>query len=429
VLRSLLPDLTPLRRSPDFRRLYTGFTLSNVGSQMAVVAVGLQVYEQTGSTAAVGVVGLFALVPLIAFGLYGGSLADHHDRRLVGLVATLVAFAASLVAAAQAWLDSTSTWLLYGIVAVWSGATAVSSPARTSIYPRLLPPALMPAVNALGVVAMNTALTAGPLLAGVLIDVGGYRTAYTVDAVLTLAAVQSLWRLRPVPPDATGDDEEHRPRRAGLRSVVDGFAFLRTAPNVRMTFVADIAAMLLAQPRVLFPAAGAVILGGGATTVGALYAATAVGGILAMLVSGRLGSVRRQGLAIMVSIVGWGVGIAGLGFALLGADGVLTRQQALVAALAAMAFAGAADSVSAVFRTTILQTAAPDRMRGRLQGVFIVVVAGGPRLGELLGGGVAERIGEGWTAVAGGVACILAVGLLSLRHRGFLRYDSRHPTP
>ena len=429
MLRSLLPDLTPLRRSPDFRRLYTGFTLSNVGSQMAVVAVGLQVYEQTGSTAAVGVVGLFALVPLIAFGLYGGSLADHHDRRLVGLVATLVAFAASLVAAAQAWLDSTSTWLLYGIVAVWSGATAVSSPARTSIYPRLLPAPLMPAVNALGVVAMNTALTAGPLLAGVLIDVGGYRTAYTVDAVLTLAAVQSLWRLRPVPPDATGDDEEHRPRRAGLRSVVDGFAFLRTAPNVRMTFVADIAAMLLAQPRVLFPAAGAVILGGGATTVGALYAATAVGGILAMLVSGRLGSVRRQGLAIMVSIVGWGVGIAGLGFALLGADGVLSRQQALVAALAAMAFAGAADSVSAVFRTTILQTAAPDRMRGRLQGVFIVVVAGGPRLGELLGGGVAERIGEGWTAVAGGVACILAVGLLSLRHRGFLRYDSRHPTP
>jgi MFS family permease len=428
VLRSLLPDLTPLRRSPDFRRLYTGFTLSNVGSQMAVVAVGLQVYDQTGSTAAVGVVGLFALVPLVAFGLYGGSLADHHDRRLVGLAATLVALAASLTAAAQAWLDSTSTWLLYAIVAVWSGATAVSSPARTSIYPRLLPPTLMPAVNALGVVAMNTALTAGPLLAGVLIDVGGYRTAYTVDAVLTLAAVHSLWRLHPVPPDDPGDDQQ-RARRAGLRSVVDGLAFLRTAPNVRMTFVADIAAMLLAQPRVLFPAAGAVILGGGATTVGALYAAAAGGGILAMLFSGRLGGVRRQGLAIMVSVAGWGIGIAGLGFALLGAGGVLTREQALAAALGAMAFAGAADSVSAVFRTTILQTAAPDRMRGRLQGIFIVVVAGGPRLGELLGGSVAEYLGEGWTAVAGGAACLFAVGVLSLRQPGFLRYDARHPTP
>jgi MFS family permease len=425
---SLLPDLTPLRRSVEFRRLYIGFTLSNIGSQMAVVSVGLQVYDQTGSTAAVGLVGLFALVPLVVMGLYGGSLADHHDRRLVGLTATLVALGASIVAAAQAWVGSTSTWLLYGIVAVWSGATAVSSPARTSIYPRLFPPGSMPAVNALGVVAMNAAFTVGPLLAGVLIDAGGYRTAYTVDAVLTLAAVHSLWRLRPIPPE-WADASAGVARRAGLRSVVDGFAFLRTAPNVRMTFVADIAAMLLAQPRVLFPAAGAVILGGGATTVGALYAATAAGGIVAMLFSGRLGGVRRQGLAIMVSVTGWGVGIAGLGLALLGAGGVLTRDQALVAALLAMAFAGAADSVSAVFRTTILQTAAPDRMRGRLQGVFIVVVAGGPRLGEVVGGGVAERVGEGWTAVLGGVACIVAIGLLALRQPGFLHYDARHPTP
>ncbi|HEX6916567.1 MAG TPA: MFS transporter [Phycicoccus sp.] len=425
MLRSLLPDVTPLRRSPDYRRLYTGFTLSNVGSQMAVVAVGLQVYELTRSTAAVGVVGFFALVPLVVMGLYGGSLADHHDRRLVGLVATFVAMAASIVAAAQAWAGLTSPWLLYGIVAVWSGATAVSSPARTSIYPRILPPEQLPAANALSVFAMNTALTAGPLLAGLLIDAGGYRLAYTADAVLTLAAVHSLLRLHPVPPDDHGGPV----RRAGLRSVVDGFAFLRTAPNVRMTFVADIAAMLLAQPRVLFPAAGAVILGGGATTVGALYAATAVGGILAMLFSGRLGSVRRQGLAIMVSVCGWGIGIAGLGFALLGAGGVLTRDQAFLAALLAMGFAGAADSVSAVFRTTILQTAAPDRMRGRLQGVFIVVVAGGPRLGELAGGVVAGRVGEGWTAVLGGVACVLAIGVLSLRQPGFLRYDARHPTP
>ena len=218
-------------------------------------------------------------------------------------------------------------------------------------------------------------------------------------------------------------------RRAGLRSVADGFVFLRTAPNVRMTFVADIAAMLLAQPRVLFPAAGSVILGGGAGTVGALYAAAAIGGIAAMAFSGRLGSVRRQGGAILVSIVGWGVGILGLGLALLGAGGVLTGRQALVAALVAMGVAGAADSVSAVFRNTILQTAAPDQMRGRLQGVFIVVVAGGPRLGELVGGSVAERLGEGRTAVVGGLACVVAMGVLALRNPHFVRYDSRNPQP
>lgn len=424
---SILPDLTPMRRSADYRRLWTGFTLSNVGSQMAVVAIGLQVYDLTGSTASVGVVGLFALVPLVVLGLYGGALADEHDRRTVGLVSTLVAFGTSVVAAAQAWAGSTSVWLLYAIVATWSGAFAVSSPARTSIYPRILPADQLPAANALSVFAMNTALTAGPLLAGVLVDQGGYRAAYTVDAVLTLAAIHSLWRLGPVPPDRGRDDDG--PRRVGIRSVLDGFSFLRTAPNVRMTFVADIAAMLLAQPRVLFPAAGAVILGGGASTVGSLYAATAVGGIVAMLFSGRFGGVHRQGLAILVSVAGWGLGVVGLGAALLAAGGVLTKDQALVAALLAMGFAGAADAVSSVFRTTILQAAAPDRMRGRLQGVFVVVVAGGPRLGELAGGGLAERVGEGRTALVGGLACVVAVVLLGLRSTGFVRYDARHPTP
>ncbi len=421
----LLPDLTPLRESAPYRWLYAGFTLSNVGSQMAVVAVGLQVYALTRSTASVGLVGLAALLPLVVMGLYGGSLADHHDRRLVGLAANAVSWVASCAAAAQAWLGNTHVWVLFAIVAVWSGSSGVSGPARSSIYPRILPAEQLPAANALGVVAMNTSLTAGPLIAGVLIGWHGFTAAYVTDAVITTAALWALVGLHPIPPEPHSSGA----RRAGLRSVRDGFAFLRTAPNVRMTFIADIAAMLLAQPRVLFPAAGAVILGGGASTVGLLYAAAAIGGILAMLVSGPLGAVRRQGLAILVSVAGWGVGIVGFGFALLGAGGALTRDQAFWAALGAMAFAGAADSVSAVFRTTILQAATPDRMRGRLQGVFVVVVAGGPRLGELAGGGIAERIGEGTMAVAGGLACVLAVLLLAVWQRGFVRYDALHPTP
>lgn len=434
MLRSHLPDLTPLRENAEYRRLWAGFTLSNVGSQMAIVAIGLQVYDLTRSTAAVGLVGLFALVPLVVMGLYGGSLSDHHDRRLVALGANLVAWGTSIACALQAWVGNTQVWLLYVLVAVWSGAFGVSSPARSSIYPRILPREQLPAANALGVLAMSVAMMAGPLLAGVLVDWGGFRTAYTVDALVTLAALWGLWRLRPLPPLPPPEDGAEAGldavgRRAGFGSVVDGFRFLATAPNVRMTFVADIAAMLLAQPRVIFPAAGAVILGGGASTVGSLYAAAAVGAVLATLLSGRLGSVRRQGLAIMVSIVGWGVGIAGLGVALLGADGWLTRGQAFWGALACMAFAGGSDAVSAVFRTTILQTAAPDRMRGRLQGVFIVVVAGGPRVGELVGGAVAEQVGEGWMAVWGGLACVVAVALLALRQPGFLRYDARRPAP
>jgi len=423
----LLLDLTPLRVNREYRRLYTGFTFSNIGSQMATVTIGLQVYALTGSTAAVGLVGLFALVPLVGLGLYGGSLADHHDRRLVAMAAQGVSWATSILCALQAFLGNTNVWVLYALVALWNGAFAVASPSRSSIYPRILETRLLPAANALSVFAMNASLTVGPLLAGVFVDWGGFRTAYAVDAVITTAALWGLWRLQALPPEP--HDDATAATRPGLRSVLDGFRFLATRPNVRMTFIADIAAMLLAQPRVLFPAAGAVIFGGGAKTVGALSAAAAVGGIIAMAFSGRLGHVRRQGLAILVSIVGWGFAIAAFGVALLASGDVLSQKEALWAGLACMAVAGASDSVSAVFRTTILQAATPDRLRGRLQGVFIVVVAGGPRLGELVGGLATSVLGEGWTAVVGGLLCVVAIGVLARLQPGFLRYDSHHPTP
>ena len=423
----LLLDLTPLRDNAPYRRLYVGFALSNVGSQMAVVAIGLQVYEITRSTAAVGIVGFCALVPLVFMGLYGGTLVDHFDRRRVGLIAQAVAFVSSILCALQAWLGNTHVWVLYALVALWNGAFAVSSPARSSIYPRILERHLLPAANALSVFAMNASMTVGPLLAGVLVDWGGFKAAYTADALITTAALWGLAKLPSLPPEPA--EEGAAPTRPGLRSVLDGFTFLATRPNVRMTFVADICAMLLAQPRVLFPAAGAVIFGGGAKTVGALSAAAAVGGILAMFFSGQLGHVRRQGLAILVSIVGWGFAIAGFGGAMLAAGGVMSRGAALWLGLVAMAVAGASDSVSAVFRTTILQSATPDHLRGRLQGVFIVVVAGGPRLGEMAGGFLSNGIGEARTAIVGGFACVLAIVVLSRVQPGFARYDARHPTP
>lgn len=426
----LLLDLEPLRSNPDYRRLYAGFTLSNVGSQLAVVAIGLQVYDLTRSTASVGIVGLCALVPLVFMGLYGGTLVDHFDRRVVGLIAQGVAFVVSILCALQAWMGNTQVWVLYALVAAWNAAFAVSSPARTSIYPRILRRDQLPAANALSVFAMNASMTVGPLLAGVLVDWGGFRSAYTVDAVITTAALWGLARLPSLPPEpADGGEAGQQGRAPGIRSVLDGFSFLATRPNVRMTFIADICAMVLAQPRVLFPAAGAVIFGGGATTVGALSAAAAVGGIGAMFFSGRLGTVVHQGRAILISIVGWGAAISGLGAAMLAAGEVLTRGQALWVGLVAMAVAGGSDSVSAVFRTTILQSATPDHLRGRLQGVFIVVVAGGPRLGELVGGFAAEGLGEGVTALLGGLACVAAIVVLARLQSGFLRYDARSPTP
>jgi len=196
-----------------------------------------------------------------------------------------------------------------------------------------------------------------------------------------------------------------------------------------MTFLADLVAMILAQPRALLPAIAALVLGGGARTVGILTAGVAAGGLVAMVLSGPLGRVRRQGLAVVVSVAGWGASFVGFGVAVLAAGHALPVTVALWVGTATMACAGAADAVSAVFRSTILQAATPDHLRGRLQGVFIVVVAGGPRLGELFSGIVASWIGEGWTAVLGGIACVVGVLALAMWQRGFLRYDARHPTP
>jgi MFS family permease len=427
----ILLDLTPLRESPAYRRLFTGFTLAGVGSQLTVVAIGLQVYDLTRSSFSVGLVGLFALVPIVVMGLYGGALVDAHDRRTVALVASGIMWVSGLLTALQAWLGNTSPLVLYLLVAVTSGGFAVVSPARSAIYPRLLERHLLPAANALGVFAFNIALTVGPLLAGFLVDWGGYTLAYSVDVALFTSALWGLFRLPAIPPEPHPPSPEGASpdRRAGLGSVLDGLRFLGTRPNVRMTFLADFCAMILAMPRALFPAVAALAFGGGARTVGLMAASIAIGSIAAMVFSGRLGQLRRQGLAVVVCVALWGLSIAGFGLAVGAAGSVLTRPTALWVAVFFLACAGAADSVSAVFRTTILQSATPDYLRGRLQGVFVVVVAGGPRLGDFVAGSAATSYSEAFAAVAGGIACVLAVVALSAWQRDFLRYDAREPTP
>ncbi|MFP5347549.1 MAG: MFS transporter, partial [Actinomycetes bacterium] len=246
----LLADLTPLRVSPEYRRLWVGLSLANVGSQLAVVAIGLQVYDLTGSSFSVGLVGLFALVPLVVLGLYGGSVLDAHDRRRVALMASVGLWVVAVLIAGQAWLDIGSVWLLYVLVAVQSAFFAINNPARSAILPRLLPNHLLPAANALQSLSWNLGFTVGPLLAGLLIGRYGYGVAYTVDAVGLGIAIWTLFHLPPLPPEGPV-------RRAGVRSVLEGLSFLSTRPNVRMTFAVDLCAMVLAQPRALFPAVGA----------------------------------------------------------------------------------------------------------------------------------------------------------------------------
>lgn len=423
--RRLLVDLTPLRTSRPYRFMWFGAVLSGISTHLTTVVVGLHVYHLTGSTFHVGLVGLFAVVPLVTLGLYGGSIVDAHDRRTVVLLTATGLLLVAAGFATQAWLAVGNVWLLYGLVAVQNGFFAVNGPARTAIIPRLLPRRLLPAANALSGLSMGTAVTVGPLLAGPLVSRAGYGAAYSVQVLLLAGALAALLALPPLPPE--GDV-----RRAGLGAVLEGLRYLGTRPNLRMTFFADLAAMILAMPRVLFPALGATVIGGGATTVGILVAAIAVGSVLAGLLSGPLGHVRRQGLAVLVAVVIWGLAIAAFGVVVIQAPGPPPGGGAhptLWVAVACLVVAGAADAVSAVFRHTILQAATPDHLRGRLQGVFIVVVAGGPHLGDLVLGSVAQVTTEALAAIAGGLACVAVVIALGFLQPGFARYDARHPTP
>jgi MFS family permease len=420
-----LADLTPLRVSVPYRRMWLGASLSAVGTQVTTVAVGLQIYDLTRSTFKVGLVGLFALVPLIALGLYGGSIIDAYDRRRVIITTSTGLLLLATAFALQAWLHADNLWLLYGLVAVQSGLFAVNSPARTAIVPRLLPTRLLPAGNALSSLSMSLGMTIGPLLAGLLVGSVGFGPTYSVEAVLLVVALATLFALPPLPP-------EGEVRRSGIRSVLEGLSFLRTRPNVRMTFVVDLVAMIFAMPRVLFPAIGAALIGGGATTVGILAAGIAGGSIVAGIFSGPLGHVRRQGRAVLIAVIGWGLAICVFGVTVAVSPGPAADGGAhwlLWPAVFFLALAGAADAVSGVFRMTILQAATPDAMRGRLQGVFIVVVAGGPRLGDLLLGSVAQLSGEALAAIIGGLTCVLVVIALAFLQPRFARYDARTPAP
>ena len=413
----LLADLTPLKISAEYRRIWSALSISNIGQQMTSVAVGIQVYSLTRSSFMVGLVGLCQLVPLVGFGLYGGALSDTHDRRKVGLFAAMGLMACSLIFFLQSVRDLRNVGLLFVVVAIQSAFFAVGNPARGAIIPRLVDKELLPAANALSMLAWNVGFTIGPLLGGLLIAAtGSVSVAYFVDVVAFSSVVYAMYRLRPLPP--LGD----RPERTGWAAVKDGLAFLRGRRNLQMSFYLDMAAMVFGMPRALFPAIGASFyptdLRMAATAVGFLAAAPAFGAVISSVFSGPLTRVRKQGIAVVIAILAWGLSIALFGL-----------STTLLLACFFLACAGAADNVSAIFRSTILQSATPDEYRGRLQGIFTVVVAGGPRLGDLESGTVAAIAGETFSVVSGGILCIVfALGLVAAVP-SFLHYDGQHPEP
>ena len=397
-------DVRPLRY-PDYRRLWAGNAIAFVGFQVTAVAVPVEIYDITGSSFWVGMMGAVGLVPLIVFGLWGGAIADAFDRRRVLLVGSVTLWVSTLGLLAHSIADAESVGVLLALVALQSGAFAVVGSTRGAVIPRVVPPEEIAAANTLGFTTGNVGMLAGPLLAAVIITQWSLTAAYAVDAVLYLAALYAAARLPSMPPLGAIV-------APGLRSVFDGLAFIATRPVLMLSFAVDIIAMVFAMPRALFPARAEDL--GGDAAVGWLFAALALGAVVAGATSGWVGRVQRQGVALVIAIVIWGLAVAGAGLA-----------GQLWLAVFLLAIGGAADLVSAVYRQTILQTYAPDEMRGRMQGVFIVVVAGGPRLGDVRSGTAAAAVGVQASWVGGGLICA-AVVLLALAVPVFRQY--RAPT-
>jgi len=423
--RSHFADLSPFRESPAFFRLWLGSTLAGVGSQMTIVAVGLHIYEITQSTAAVALVGVIALVPMIIAGIYGGLLVDTFDRKTVAIIAETIAWVSVVGLAVLAWTQNDTLWFYYVLTTLNAIAVTIVNAARSAIVPRLLPTRLLPAAGGLNGIGFGFQVIVGPAVAGVLVASVGVQWTYTIDAILFVAAFTGVLTLPPIKPEgATGFK--------GIAGIVEGLRFLRGAANIRLSFLVDIIAMTFGMPRVILPAVGALVIGGGAVTVGILSAAFAAGTLLVGVFSGRLGGVRWHGRAIRNAIMAFGGFVLAFGVVLLltgNRPDAPLNVAALIASCILLAGAGGADQVSAVFRSTMLQAAAPDNMRGRVQGVFIVVVTGGPRIGDAYVGLVAATALLWLPSLLGGVLIIGLVFLLVRHYRGFYNYDALNPVP
>jgi MFS family permease len=406
--RRVALDLSPLRER-DFRLLWSGEMFSEIGSNITLVAVFLQVDALTHSPAAVGLIGLVQLVPLMAASLFGGSWIDRYDRRKLLLGAQIGQMFAASVLLAGALTTDPPLWSIYLGAALVAGFSGFSLATRSAMTPSLVPTDRLPSALALNQVMWNTAQIAGPALGGIVVGTLGFAWAYGIDVVSFAGTITAAFLMRPRPPIIEDPDAEVL---GSWRRLMAGVRYLKGQKVLQGTFIVDIIAMVFGMPRVLFPALARTQFGGGPELAGFLFASVSAGAVIAALTSGWVHRVVRQGRAIVVSIVVWGLAIAAFGLV----------GDHIELAMLFLAVAGGADVVSAVFRSTILQATVPDSLRGRMSGIHIAVVAGGPRIGDLEGGLVASVFSPTVSVVSGGVICVVGVLVYAAIVPAFARY-------
>jgi MFS family permease len=417
VTRRILADTTPLKH-PDFSRLWWANIVTVIGAQLTVVAVPAQIYQITDSSAYVGLTGLFGLVPLVVFGLWGGAVADVMDRRILLIITTIGLIGTSALFFLQSALGIGNVWLILVVFAVQQGFFGVNQPTRSAILPRLVPITELPAANSLNMTVMQAGGIAGPLVGGALIPVLGYSVLYLVDTLFLFATMWAVIKLPSLRPQ--GIEKRGTP---GLKSVFDGFRYLRGHKVLMASFLVDLIAMVFGMPRALFPQMAHESFGGpdgGGVAFALLFSSIAAGAVIGGVFSGWVSRVERQGYAVIICILIWGVAIIGVGLCVGFAGGSAIPM--LPIAVALLMIGGGADMASSAFRQSMLQAAANDDVRGRLQGVFTVVVAGGPRVADVAHGAAAASVGTAAATAGGGVLVVVFTVLAALAIPAFVRY-------
>jgi MFS family permease len=417
--RSWALDVTPLRENPAYARLWGGGVTSGIGAQLTVVAIGVQVYELTGSTFAVSLVGIIALGPMIVVGVFGSSLVDRFDRRIVLIWAAIASWVSVGGIAALAWAGNEELAPLYALTTLSSVSSTIVGAARFAILPRLVPPHHLPAAAALSGVSAGLQATVGPALAGFLISGLGFGWTYTIDVLLYTTAFLGIITLPPIRPEGERIS-------LGPRSVLDGVRFLASSPALRAPFLLHIVCMVFGRPQVLYPALAATVFGGGAVVVGLLSTSAAIGVLGSSALSGGIVRIRRQGTAVGLAGVGFGGTILVVGLVIAAADPRDEQEGValvpLIVACAVLCLSGAADNIATIFRTTMMQSAAPDAVRGRIQGLTTVVLTAGPRAGDAWGGALSGL--SLWAAPAvGGGLIVLAAAATTRWARGMRDYE------
>jgi MFS family permease len=405
-------DVRALRESRDFRLITIGAIVTGLGTQAGLVALPYQVFVQTHSPLLTGLLGLVELGPLVTASLFGGALADRFDRRslLLACQVALVLVASALAAAAFA--GSPPVWLLYVLAGAAAGSSAVERVTRQAIVPNVVSPARLRSALSLTFGLYQLTMVIGPALGGVLISAFGIGAPYAVDAATCLGMTAAAWAMSAQPPIGA---EEHEPV---LLSIRNGLAFVRRSQALVGSFVIDLCAMTFGMPRALFPVLSLNLFHAGATGTGVLFAAVSAGATIAALTTGWLEHARFLGRIVLAAVAVWGLAIAAAG-----------EMNSIVPAALLFAVAGAADSVSAVCRSTISQSVTPDHMRGRMSSVFSLVVASGPRLGDVEAGSVASAVTPRFSVVSGGLACVASVALVAFAFPELAAYDGDRVRP